>query len=972
MRRTLPAGPAGVRTLAAVDSSSAYAATGWPGTLRRQQVEALAALDAAWAKGSRHAWVVLPPGTGKTLVGLEAARRLGRTTVVLGPNTAIQGQWVAAWSEFEPPTVEAATDRALSTPLTVLTYQSLAVFAADDEVDEEGHGRPSDDGGDLLSRLHENGRALVEAIRAVQPVTLVLDEAHHLLEVWGRLVAELLDLLPDAYVIGLTATPPETLTPDQAVLVDRLFGTPLYTASVPAVVRDGYLAPFAELAWLTTPSPPEEDWLAAEAERFVELRTDLTDPAFASVGVFDWLDRRLIRREREPGSGDDPAVAWSEIEKHDPGLAAAAVRLHVAGLLALPGGALVREEHRRRPSAEDWIELLDDYVRGFLRASDVPADQAALERVRDALPSVGYVLTARGIRAGRSPVDRVLARSEAKTFAVAEIIAWETATLGERLRALVLCDHERATATLPARLVGVLDTDAGSARLVLERLVADQRVADVAPMLVTGRTVAAQATTARAFAVWAGVNAPDLDLDAVPDEAADVVELTGRWTSRVWVGLVTRYFEAGHCRALVGTRGLLGEGWDARGVNTLVDLTTATTASAVVQTRGRALRTDPTWPEKVATNWTVVAVTESHPGGASDWGRFVRKHEGYLAVDSAGEVVDGVAHVDDTFSPYGPPPASTFDAVNAAMLERSTHRAAVHDAWRVGTPYEDVVRSELRITRGRPAPPARRAELTQATRPTWLPAIAGAVETSPAAARLPDPRMRPRVPVPATWMAGVVVSLVLFVLSLAADGATGSVLGLAATALLAASVSARGWLAGRAAAGRLAAVAADPADLADLARAVADGLQATGLSPVGADGVHLDVDARGVYRVSLDGVDTTTSAVFATALDEVLAPLGSPRYVIPRYVLEAPTRPYHQGRAWLDGRAEPNGAVYHAVPTVLGGNADRAEAFARAWSRWVSLSDALYAGSPEGGGVLAAQRGADPFDVTTVLRLGWH
>ena len=302
----------------------------------------------------------------------------------------------------------------------------------------------------------------------------MLDEAHHLLEVWGRLVAELLDLLPEAYVIGLTATPPATLTPDQADLVDRLFGTPLYTASVPAVVRDGYLAPFAELAWLTTPSPTEEDWLAAQAERFAELRVDLTDPGFASVGLL-----RLARptagpsRARARLRATPPAIAWSEIERRDAGLAAAAVRLHVAGLLALPDGARVREEHRHPPSAEDWIELLDDYVRGFLQPSEMPADQAALDRIRQALPSIGYVLTSRGIRAGRSPVDRVLARSEAKTFAVAEIVAWEAATLSERLRALVLCDHERATATLPARLVGVLDAEAGSARLVLERLVAD-------------------------------------------------------------------------------------------------------------------------------------------------------------------------------------------------------------------------------------------------------------------------------------------------------------------------------------------------------------------------------------------------------------------------------------------------------------------------------------------------------------------
>ncbi len=115
-----------------------------------------------------------------------------------------------------------------------------------------------------------------------------------------------------------------------------------------------------------------------------------------------------------------------------------------------------------------------------------------------------------------------------------------------------------------------------------------------------------------------------------------------------------------------------------------------------------------------------------------------------------------------------------------------------------------------------------------------------------------------------------------------------------------------------------------------------------------------------------------TAAMFATALDDVLGPLGSPRYVIARYVLEAPTRPYRDGRAWLAGRAKPNGAVYHAVPSVLATNAERAKAFTYAWSVWISRCDAIYRGSPEGTRVLASIRGADPFDVTTVLRFGWH
>ncbi|MDG4866134.1 hypothetical protein P8605_49080, partial [Streptomyces sp. T-3] len=148
-----------------------------------------------------------------------------------------------------------------------------------------------------------------------------------------------------------------------------------------------------------------------------------------------------------------------------------------------------------------------------------------------------------------------------------------------------------------------------------------------------------------------------------------VVRVTGEggWHSRRWVPLATRFFEDGGTRALIGTRGMLGEGWDARGVNTLVDLTEATTATAVVQTRGRALRTDPAWPEKVANTWSVVCVAPGHPKGAADWDRFVRKHEGYFGVTDTGAIMSGVAHVHPELSPYAPPEEGEFDRLNAVM-----------------------------------------------------------------------------------------------------------------------------------------------------------------------------------------------------------------------------------------------------------------------------------------------------------------
>jgi len=236
---------------------------------------------------------------------------------------------VQAWSGFVPATVTAGTSPDLRATVTALTYQALAGFDPDSEVDEDGRnlvtrGLPprARRTGSLLARLHPHGQALVAAMRDAGPVTIVLDECHHLLEVWGRLLDELLAMLSDAYVIALTATPPETLRSDQAELVRSLFGDPVYATSIPAVVRDGHLAPFAELAWLTSPTAAELDWLAEQATRFRELTTDLTRPDFATRGFLDHLDARIVQRSSQtPGA---LPVSWARLEKDHPDLAGAA------------------------------------------------------------------------------------------------------------------------------------------------------------------------------------------------------------------------------------------------------------------------------------------------------------------------------------------------------------------------------------------------------------------------------------------------------------------------------------------------------------------------------------------------------------------------------------------------------------------------------------------------------------------------
>lgn len=782
-----------------------------PFVLRRFQAEALAAVERARVAGRRRYWVSLPPGAGKTVLGTElVAARLaaeGRRAVVLAPNTAIQAQWIATWERYGRG--PASAERDLTADVTVLTYQSLASFSRDEDEGEDEDG----DEGSLVDRLHDNGRALVAALRDAGPLTVLLDECHHLLEVWGALLREVLDPLEDVLVLGLTATPPGVLSRRQAEQVEELFGDVVYQASIPAAVREGVLAPFAELAWLTRPSDEEEAWLASSATRFAELTTELLSPGYGSVPLLVWFDRRI---------GELP-VPWATFERDEPELATSVLRLVAAGLLDLPEGAVLREQHRTDLTADDWARLVDDWVRGCLARSELDQDRSVIEDLRKAMPGIGFRVTRRGVSGAGSAVDRVLSRSANKMRAAAEVLLAERSALGNRLRAVVVCDHERASPT-SSLVLRDAPAEHGSALEVMDALLD----AGFEPVLLTGRTVAAGAEHARRLVeVLRGLD-PGLDLatEPLPGLEGRFHRLVGAWSSRRWVPLVTRAFQAGHCDVLVGTRALLGEGWDAPRVSTLVDLSTASTTSAVTQTRGRALRVDPTWPDKVATTWSVVCVAPDHPGGDSDWRRFVRKHDGYFGVDDDGQVVSGVAHVDARFSPFAPPETDLFPVVTLDMAQRTAERDVIRARWRVGEAYRDEVRRAIRVREEGTSREAEPPRTVEAPTPPW--------------ARMGE--------------AGVVGT--------------------------ARSVRWSPWDAAREA-------SRDPG-LAAHAWVVADAMVAAGLGGPGAVGVRAVVDATGTYRFELDA-DASTSSLFVDLVEELLGPVVAPRWLIARHQAPSPT-----------------------------------------------------------------------------------
>jgi hypothetical protein len=929
--------------------------------------------------------VVAPPGSGKTMIGIEIARRMGRPSVTFSPTTTIQEQWRDKVRFFRPEGDTAGEDALLghvSTDprelrvLSSLTYQSLATQSNEREFTERlgrkvwlgelvDAGREPERAGEYLDELaakarddyrdgianrsrrekrrmlaakeagiaeilHPNALDLIERIVAMGTGCVILDEAHHLLDYWALILHELIARLPGALVVGLTATPPASAEPTEMANYLGLVNGIDFEVPTPAVVKSGSLAPYQDLVLISEPTATERAFLASEH--------DLLEQAFAKAfedpRFLPHLERRINRPAlalATPGASVPlPArVGWQTLLSEEFDLAVAGVRFLLAAGSALAEDVEVVPSMRRGPDHRDRMALLREWCLGFLRLSGNREDEATLADLRATLRTLGWSMTETGWRAGSSPIDRVLAYSLSKVQGMVHILTEEAASMGPALRAVVLTDFERTSATALRKLEGILDPDAGGAVQAIRALVAAHETNALDPVMVTGRSVLIDAGLVTRFLQEAEAHLAKRGL-VVHLEARDVggglaliVGEGGGWGPREYVALVT--------------------------LNTLVDLTTAGTYASVNQIRGRSIRLDPAAPRKVANNWDVACLATDLSEGASDLHRFAAKHRHVWGLGPKGRIVKGPAHVDERieFLAGGLTTQKVSPrAINDRALSHARDRDGAYDRWGVGEPYDNF---EFRGT----VLAAEDVKLKTAF--SWMRSLRAMLNTA---------------------LAMLVVYALLFwqamphVLAITSGALRWVVLAalLLAPLALAAPLF---WRYFKAAFVDL------PVDsyLKDFGRAVAEALRETGLAPADPEAVRVEVTVMGTYDVHLWTKDAATADVFAQAYGELFDPITDQRYLVTRE--EASLSRSFYRPVWYLIRsvmriARRNRSFYHPVPEVFGRKRELAEAFGRSWARWVGGGALVYTRSPEGAETLLRERASERLKVRAETLAIWR
>ncbi|HCE46564.1 MAG TPA: hypothetical protein DET40_23710 [Lentisphaeria bacterium] len=686
-------------------------------------------------------YIVSPPGSGKTLVGLMAAVRMNVPALVLAPTTAIQSQWIEKTKYFlaDDGLPIASVNPSDNMPVTVLTYQALAQAKELDEQDRtlilsEWHRDLVEDGEDEKSanawladfeqnnperfylsimrrwkqkRIQGNGgindsivnaelARLMSSFRDRGVRLLIFDECHHLVGYWAQVALALVNALDKPRILGLTATPPsaDDLSDREIELHKQLLGDIDYCLQAPAFVRDGALAPYQDLAFFTRPAEHELDYIRNCSASLSLVLESLEKHSGKTLSAWLAGEIEAIPEESMSSTLRKRSVFISESVKYLKKLARPVPR----NLANFADGEL---------SIDENADLAGRYASKYLLVSQDDADRKLYSELSTAFRPLGYLITEKGMRNCQSTVSRVLALSKSKMDALVGILEEELKNSDLKIRVLVITDFERSSATVAKDASELLTEESGGAVSAMRALTSRDSVDVLDPILVTGQSVIVDDDLLPRFleeaSKWLKERNLAAELELEHDGGFCRIHGSGRdWSTGNYVSMITSLFEKGVTRCLVGTRGLLGEGWDSLTANTLIDLTNAATEMTVNQLRGRAIRLNPAWPEKTSNIWDVVCIAPEFEKGLSDYERFSRKHSNYYGICDDGAIEYGLGHIHPALTEAGPEDvALNAHILNAEMLARCHQRMKARENWKIGEPYENRKVKALEIKAGK-------------------------------------------------------------------------------------------------------------------------------------------------------------------------------------------------------------------------------------------------------------------------------
>lgn len=614
--------------------------------------------------------IVAAPGSGKTILGLELIRILGKPALILSPTVAIREQWKERLADMYVPKGENVNDFmscTLKKPklMTSITYQGLYTSWRR-LVDNTAKPKNNDD--DTEEEMENfSGINIIELMEEHKISVLCLDEAHHLRAEWQKALYEFVaQVQHNVTVIALTATPPYDSKKAEWEKYIAMCGPIDEEIFVPELVRAKNLCPHQDFIYYNFPTEEEMGII----EKYQKTVEETLQEIFA--------ERKFLEIITNSEWYKDPEEFADELgDRGD----------FVKSLLAFLQKSQVNPPKFFLKSLErDNRDIVWDLVSAEILFSSMMKDDvlfSAADRdcVKSFLSKNGLVEKGQLGLVTTGALETLLFSSIGKLRSISAIASEEYKNLGEKIKLLILTDFIRVNSN-------VLGSDREIKELGVIPIFEMLRRQNIGLKLaiISGKIVIVPNPSLD------GINEvakkENVRYKAVPINGTEHSELKFDGTnSAEKISVITKAFNAGVINGIVGTKSLLGEGWDSPVINTLILASCVGSFMLSNQMRGRAIRIDKNVPEKVSNIWHLTAILPDHltpdvKGGvppSMDYATLERRFHSFMGICFSKDVIESTMQRVNTLSePYT---EENVKQANAKTFEVAKDRDATKESW---------------------------------------------------------------------------------------------------------------------------------------------------------------------------------------------------------------------------------------------------------------------------------------------------
>ncbi len=842
--------------------------------------------------------IVAAPGSGKTTLGIELISRLGAPCLILSPSITIRQQWLERITEgflkdgCSPETI-LSNDLKNMKKITAVTYQALYSAVkhyegALEDPDEDGDDRAEDS--ETTENVDFRDFDLFKAVKEAGIKTICLDEAHHLRSEWWKALEAFMKEMDEAAVIALTATPPYDSTPNQWKRYVDLCGPIDEEIFTPELVREGSLCPHEDYIYFNWPTGDELKEIKEYHKKTAKIWDEL-------------LESHEFTQMIASHKGLADPEGYSEKFLDNPRyFSALLIFCQAQGIPFSPYlKELIGTQGKLPRLNDEWLEVL---LQGFLcddtDSYQIPEEKrtALLKKLKEA----GCIYRKKVCLTHKDVMQKLLVKSKGKMESIGKIMDAEYQSMGERLRMLILCDYIKKEKLSIVGTQQEMTTEIGAVP-IFEFLRRKHREG-IRLGCLSGTVVIVPMDTEEKILGMLKKKKCEGKLIPIGNTGYGRLQVKGKQTHVV--SSVTALFDQGEINALIGTKSLLGEGWDAPCINSLVLATYVGSFMLSNQMRGRTIRTDRNDPQKTGNIWHLACIfpqkkgKKKHADFSGDYETLVRRFDTFLGVSWESPVVEsGIGRL-------GIPDFDTkeeMEAVNQRMLARASDREGLCRRWADAL---REIRGEMDVQQAEDIPASEAAT-------GYLFVHALGLE---------------------------ILSILLTVLSFMGrvfleagyESSSGLSIALGAITFLA--------LAGAARYGILLFKFSTPERrMRQIGQAVADALTKLGELE---DPEHCRVEVESadgaLIAVWLKGGTMRDKTVFAACMEEIWGIIDNPRYLLMR-------------------KAVGNrGKEFYAVPEIFGKQKERAYTFERQLRRTMGSFQVVYTRTPEGRKILLRAR----------------